>query len=234
MTAPSADRSLLTADPAAVTATWAFAHRWFGPIVRWAWGFASRNPERVPEGPSIIAANHISNIDPFLLGFAMPRPGGMMGKAEVFRIPGLAWVLRRFGGFPVQRGARDEGAVATAQAILTAGWPLILFPEGTRNPTGRWGASRIRSGAARIALATRVPIVPAAIVGTQQILPKGAWWPRRVQAETRFGPPLYPETYLPPSDWPIEQQLAHISTQIVLAIAKLLPDELVDLPQTPV
>jgi 1-acyl-sn-glycerol-3-phosphate acyltransferase len=233
MPAPASDRSRLVHDPESVVAAWAFARRWLIPLFRWAWDFAVRDPERVPVGGAIVVANHVSGVDPFLLAYAMPRPGAIMGKEEVFRLPGIGWALRRFGGFPVRRGAHDEGAIATATAIIAAGWPLILYPEGTRNRSGRWGAKRLRSGAARIALATRAPIVPAAMVGTQAIQPQGAWRPRCVPVEARFGPPLLAETYMPPEDWPLDQQLAHISAAILQAVGDLLPDDLKALPPTP-
>jgi 1-acyl-sn-glycerol-3-phosphate acyltransferase len=224
---------LLTRDPDTVVAAWAFLRRWFTWLLRWAWAFTVHDQDRVPAGPAIVVANHLSNLDPILLGYALPRPGAVMGKQEVFNLPVVGWILNRIGSFPVTRGAQDEGAMATAKAVIQAGWPLVLFPEGTRNRNARWGANRIRSGAARIALETQAPIVPAALIGPQAIFPPGARWPRRTPVEVRFGPPLLPETYLPPADWPVEAQLAHITTQIVEAVGALLPDDLKALPAEP-
>jgi 1-acyl-sn-glycerol-3-phosphate acyltransferase len=85
---------------------------------------------------------------------------------------------------------------------------------------------RLRSGVARIALTYRVPIVPIGTIGTQRILPKGAWLPRRVHAEARVGMPLMPEDYLPPVDWSVDDQLAYVNHRIFDAVAALLPADM--------
>jgi 1-acyl-sn-glycerol-3-phosphate acyltransferase len=213
-----------------VAAFWETTRARAGWLLRWLWGFAVQGGERLPDGPVIIVSNHVSYIDPLLVGWALKRPGAFMGKQELFRIPGVSWFITSAGAFPVSRGTGDSGALETAGRILADGWPLIIYPEGTRNDTAKWGSARLRSGAARIALTHRVPIVPVATVNVQTILPKGAWLPRRVKAEARVGQPLMPADYLPPADWPLEAQIRHVNERIFQAVAALLPDSMLATP----
>jgi 1-acyl-sn-glycerol-3-phosphate acyltransferase len=222
--------SRASGQPERVAAYWQSVKAKAGPLLRWLWGFEMKDAVPLPDGPVIVVSNHVSYIDPLLVGWILDRPGAFMGKAELFRIPGVSWFITSAGAFPVSRGKGDTSAMETADRILKDGWPLIIYPEGTRNDTGKWGAVRLRSGAARIALAHRVPIIPVVTVNADTILPKGAWWPRRVRAEARMGPPLMPADYLPPEDWPLEAQIAHVNGRIFAAVAALLPPSMVVAP----
>jgi 1-acyl-sn-glycerol-3-phosphate acyltransferase len=218
--------SRATGQPQRVAAFWDGVKGRFGPMLRWLWGFEIHDAERLPDGPVIIVSNHVSNVDPVLVGFALNRPGAFMAKQELFRIPGVHWFITKAGAFPVQRGQGDSGAMATADQILSEGWPLIIYPEGTRNDSGKWGTMRLRSGVARIALTHRVPIVPIVCVNTHTILPKGAWWPRRVKAKAYVGEPLLPADYLPPDGLAPDEQVRYINERIFWAVAALLPDSM--------
>ena len=124
--------------------------------------------ERIPEsGPCILAANHESLIDPFVLGLATRRPIRYMAKAELFRYPGLRAVMKGFGTFPVDRRARDEEAIDTADRLLAEGQVLGIFPQGTCLPYRR---RPFRRGAARLALAAGCPLVPVGLVNTEKAL----------------------------------------------------------------
>jgi 1-acyl-sn-glycerol-3-phosphate acyltransferase len=226
-------RSRAIGHPERVAAYWDKTRTRVGWLLRWLWGFEVTGTEHFPDGPLIVVSNHVSYVDPLLTGWAMKRPGAFMAKQELFRIPGVRWFITSAGAFPVLRGKGDSGAIETAERILSGGWPLIVYPEGTRNDTGKWGAARLRSGVARIALAHRVPILPVGVVNTHTILPKGAWWPRRVKAEARIGKPLMPEDYLPPADWPMEAQIEHVNRLILDAVAALLPAEMLVAPEGP-
>jgi 1-acyl-sn-glycerol-3-phosphate acyltransferase len=107
-----------------------------------------------------------------------------MAKIELYRNPVMAWILRRSGAFPVHRGQGDAQAVATALAILREGGLLAMFPEGTRN---RAGKARVRSGAARLALAGEAALVPVAVAGTDEVR---LWPPRIPRFRVAYGPPL--------------------------------------------
>jgi 1-acyl-sn-glycerol-3-phosphate acyltransferase len=122
--------------------------------------------ERVPlEGGIVIAANHFSWIDPPALGAVSPRPVFFMAKVEAHRVPGLGQLLRSFGAFPVRRGESDREAVRTMREIVSSGNALGMFVEGTRQRSGVPGTAQ--PGAAMVALNESVPIVPAAIHGSQ-------------------------------------------------------------------
>jgi 1-acyl-sn-glycerol-3-phosphate acyltransferase len=164
------------------------------PFMRLWFGLRTSGVERIPdEGPVIIAPNHKSFWDAFFVGVAARRHVRFMGKTELFE--GFAGpLLVRLGAFPVRRGAADDDALDTARTILRQGGVLALFPEGTRirDPDA---LGEPRSGAARLALETGAPLVPAAISGSERLflgpLPK----PRRVALS--FGEPIAVEGLTP-------------------------------------
>lgn len=122
--------------------------------------------ERIPaEGPCILVANHESVIDPFVLGLATPRFIRYMAKAELWRSAAVRTVMEGFGAFPVERGRGDFDAVGRAGRLLAEGEVLGIFGQGTCLPFRRRPFMR---GAARLALETGSPIVPVALVGTEQ------------------------------------------------------------------
>lgn len=231
MESQQSSRSRASGHPERVAAFWERVRHRAGWLLEWLWTFDVHGDRDLPDGPLIIISNHVSYVDPLLVGWALPRAGAFMAKQELFRIPAIHWFITNAGAFPVSRGTGDAGAMATAEQILDGGWPLIIYPEGTRNDSARWGATRLRAGAARIALKHRVPIVPVATVNCQHILPKGAWWPRRVKAEARIGKPLMPEDYLPPADWPMDEQIRHVNQLMFRALAELLPESMLASPE---
>jgi 1-acyl-sn-glycerol-3-phosphate acyltransferase len=131
-----------------------------------------RGVEHVPtSGPCILVANHESLFDPWILCLATRRRVRFMAKAELWRYPGIRWAMESYGAFPIERGSGDTGAMERAGALLEAGELLGMFPRGTSRPGGnrRW-----HRGAARLALAYGVPIVPVRMENTRQILPRRA------------------------------------------------------------
>lgn len=129
--------------------------------------------ENVPrEGGFVLAANHLSNLDPWAVGLPMfPwRFLRFMGKSELFFWP-LGPVLESAGAFKVHRGTSDQAAIDTAERLAREGHVVVMFPEGTRREKGlvkKW-QPRAHTGAARIALAADVPLIPAAIKGTDRL-----------------------------------------------------------------
>ena len=133
--------------------------------------------ENLPaEGPVIVAANHMSNWDPPLLGTYARRHISFMAKEELFRPPGLGWALRSCEAFPVKRGAADRSAIKTALQILKEGRCMALFPEGTRSRTGKMG--KAEAGIGLIAAMSKAAVVPAAIIGTDKIFNHGHYFPK--------------------------------------------------------
>ena len=124
--------------------------------------------EHVPqEGPVIFACNHRSFLDPFILGTLARRPLYFVAKQELFENPLLRWFISSLGAFPVARGTGDSGAMDTARAILERGDCVVIFPEGTRVRPGPLGPTR--RGVGRLALETGAPVLPVAVIGTEDI-----------------------------------------------------------------
>jgi len=143
------------------------------PLVRGLLRLRTTGLENVPrEGGFVIASNHVSNLDPWAVGYPLyPRQIHYMAKAELYKNPMLRWFLNKGGSFPVRRGERDSEAFKTAVRLAREGGVVAMFPEGTRRTKGLRKKHRAapHSGAARIALAAEVPLVPAAVVGTDQL-----------------------------------------------------------------
>jgi len=126
-----------------------------------------------PTGGYVLSANHTSSFDPWPLAIPLfPRRFlRFMAKSELFWPP-LGWLIKAGGGFEVRRGERDTAAIQTAEHLARDGYVVVMFPEGTRRSKGlrKKHVARAHTGAARIALAAGVPLVPAAISGTDQLL----------------------------------------------------------------
>jgi len=142
------------------------------PFVRGLYRLRVRGLEHLPEGGFVLAANHTSNFDPWPLGLPLlpHRQLRFMAKSELFN-PVLAPLLRAGGAFKVRRGEGDLEAMRTAAELARQGEIVVMFPEGTRQKKGLRKKHRARphTGAARIALAAGVPLVPAAIIGTDRL-----------------------------------------------------------------
>ena len=148
--------------------------------------------ENVPwQGGAIIAANHISLWDPPVIGTALRRPTFFMAKKELFAIPVLGWLIRQLNSFPVRRGMADRTAIRTAINVLKNGNILLIFPEGTRSKDGHLGA--MESGVVMIAAKAGVPIIPTAVIGTNNFSPGGLKFFRLPQFKVVFGKPIFPE-----------------------------------------
>ena len=183
------------------------------------------DPDAIPrEGPVILAANHISNADAVLIGsFLMPRLGRRihwLGKKEMFDWPVVGFIARNGGVVPVDRAAADVEAFRVARRILDAGNVLMVFPEGTRSPTGELQPPK--DGLAMLALRTDATIVPIGISNTDRIWPKGRPIPTPGKHATmRIGAPFKAgELLLPEIDRKAAKGLA--TTLIMHRIAALL------------
>jgi len=142
------------------------------PVVRGLYRLRARGLEHIPEGGFVLAANHTSNFDPWPLGIPLlpRRQLRFMAKAELFN-PILTPILKAGGAFKVRRGEGDVEAMRTAARLAKEGEIVVMFPEGTRQKKGmrKKFQARPHTGAARIALAAGVPLVPAAIAGTDRL-----------------------------------------------------------------
>ncbi len=116
------------------------------------------NPELIPAtGAAIIAANHLTTIDPFGVGQPTPRRVHFMAKKELFGSALGRWYMMSGNAFPVERGKMDLSAIKTALRILQGGQVLVIFPQGTR------GGTDAKGGASFLALKAKVPVIPVGI-----------------------------------------------------------------------
>ena len=114
-------------------------------------------------GAYIVCANHVSMIDPIFVGIALSQRMYFMAKAELFKNKLLGALLRGLGAFPVKRGEADIRSIKTSLKLLNSSKVLALFPEGTRNKTDEVVAE---PGIAMLAIKSRVPVVPVAIISS--------------------------------------------------------------------
>jgi 1-acyl-sn-glycerol-3-phosphate acyltransferase len=155
--------------------------------LKWLYRLRAEGVENLPEeGGFVLAANHLSNLDPWPLGLPLfpKRFLRFMAKKELFWWP-LGPLIRSGGAFSVRRGEGDLEAMRTAIKLVREGHIVVMFPHGTRQRKGlvKKYQPRSHTGAARIALEAGVPLVPAAIAGTDRLARLG---PLRV----RYGKPL--------------------------------------------
>lgn len=143
--------------------------------------------EHVPkDGPLIIASNHRSFMDPWVIGMMLRRPIYYVAKTELFHRRSIAWFLSSLGAFPVDRGNGDRDAMDAARRILERGDVVVIFPEGTRTRPGALGTPK--RGVGRLALETGAPVVPVALIGTEAI--RRGWRIRPHKVRIRAGRPL--------------------------------------------
>jgi 1-acyl-sn-glycerol-3-phosphate acyltransferase len=157
------------------------------PFVKWLYRLRAEGVENLPqEGGFVLAANHVSNLDPWPLGIPVwPRRYlRFMAKSELFWWP-LGPLIRAGGAFKVRRGERDVEAMKRAVDLVDQGHIVVMFPQGTRQRKGllKKHQPRAHTGAARIALEARAPLVPAAIAGTDRLSKLG-------RLRVRYGKPL--------------------------------------------
>ena len=168
--------------------------------------------EHIPKrGGVLLAANHRSFLDPFVIACCTLRPCYFMAKRELFEGRLQGWILNGLGAFPVRRGDSDEEAMETARQLLERGEAVTVFPEGTRIRRG--SLERPRRGAGRLALETGVPVVPIAVLGSERA--RRGWRIRPVKVRVRCGRPLA----FPRVERPTERLAAELSERIWPCVA---------------
>ena len=167
-----------------------------GPVLRVVFRPQVEGAANVPaEGPAILASNHLSYADWLFMPLTLPRRVTFVAKAEYFTSPGLkGWFQRKFfagaGQVPIDRtgASAAEGALSSARRILEEGELFGIYPEGTRSHDGR--LYRGKTGVARLALETKVPVIPVAVLGTDVVAPPGKKFGTLTRPCVRFGKPL--------------------------------------------
>jgi 1-acyl-sn-glycerol-3-phosphate acyltransferase len=158
-----------------VDVVWAAGRATIQPLVRLFVPLRNYGADRIPRaGGVVLAFNHFHWIDPPIFGALCPRTIHFMAKVEAHRMPGVGQLIRSFGTISVRRGESDRDAVRLMRQTVRQGGALGLFAEGTRQREGVPGP--VQPGAAMVAIQEGVPIVPAAIHGTQTWRP-GNWAP---------------------------------------------------------
>jgi len=158
-------------------------------VLSWVYfPFTARQTINIPrEGAFILASNHISNLDPVLLGICSVRRINFMAKIELFK-GFLGFVLPRLGAFPVKRGEADLSAMKEALKRLNRGRAILIFVEGTRrignNP------SKAQAGAGFLAMKSGVPVVPVYVQGTDKVMTPGSKFFKRGRVTATFGEPF--------------------------------------------
>jgi 1-acyl-sn-glycerol-3-phosphate acyltransferase len=138
------------------------------------WKVRVIGPDRLPPGRFVICANHGSNADIFCLSFVRGQLR-YLAKRSLLRVPVFGWIMAMSGHVPIERGDRQsaEDALTRCREWLDRGLSVLFFPEGTRSETGEVGPFKM--GAFKLAVDAGVPVLPIAIVGTQEALPKHGW-----------------------------------------------------------
>jgi len=177
--------------------------------------------ENVPKsGGAVLACNHPGGGDVVVLGYASPRQIFYMAKQELFEFqPWFSSLITSVGAFPIRRGTNDTAAIEHGLHLLREGKVLGMFPEGTRNKGGPLG--RAKSGAVRLAAQTGVPLIPSAVIGVPALHKEWNNPLRRTHLIVRFGQPIH---FTGDPDDSVAIQ--HTSTELMHAIARLLPSEL--------
>ena len=140
------------------------------------------------EGGVLLVSNHVSFLDPVIVGSAANREIHFMARSTAFDIPGIGKLISMYNAYPVNRGAPDLGALRKTISLLKAGNAVLMFPEGTRSVDGTLG--KARDGACFIADRAGVPTIPVFHSGAEQMLPRSSRRLRRAKLMVTFGEPL--------------------------------------------
>jgi len=176
------------------------------PLQRFLLHLRVRGRDKLVAGPQILAANHVSNFDPLIIGMAAAREVHFLAKEELFAASrAFAWLIRAWNAWPVRRGGADAAAIKRCSWLLKRRQTLVLFPEGTRSKTGEM--ARFRPGIGLLAVANQVPVVPVYMAGVARSIV--SYWtdrdfvsrglrcrpagPSRISVV--FGDPVYPDGF---------------------------------------
>jgi 1-acyl-sn-glycerol-3-phosphate acyltransferase len=204
-----------------------------GPLLRVVFRPKVVGAENVPEeGPAILASNHLSYADWLFMPLGLPRMVRFVAKAEYFTGRGIKGFLQRTffsgtGNVPIDRSGASaaEGAIVSARKVLDSGELFGIYPEGTRSHDGK--LYRGKTGVARLALLTKAPVIPVAVIKTDEVAPPGKKFGRVTRPVVKFGRPLDFSRY----DGMDNDRyiLRSITDEIMYEIMKLSGQEYVDI-----
>lgn len=201
---------------------------WTGFRLMYATYFRWRvyHPERVPlSGPVILASNHLSFLDPPLVGSGVPRPINYLARKTLFRFPGIGALLRSWNAVPVDRDGGSASGLKEILDRLKRGGAIIMFPEGTRSLTGELQPAR--SGIGLAIIKSAAPVVPVRVFGTFEAYGKGVKVPRPHRVVVKYGLPMDFAKLRAEAKGCSKDRLKEIyqetATELMAAIAKLQP-----------
>lgn len=140
------------------------------------------------KGAYILACNHISNLDPPIMGISTPRRLHFMAKIELFKNPLMGWWLKQLWAFPIKRGEADFGALKESLKYLKKGDPVLVFPEGTRRKDD--GPLKPQPGSGFLALKSKALVVPVFVKGSDAVMPPGTKFFKRSPVTVTYGKPF--------------------------------------------
>lgn len=167
---------------------WKIGYFLLYPIFKVLFRLEIKGRENLPPGGAILVSNHKSYLDPIVLGLATKRPVSFMAKAELFKYPFFATLIRALYAFPVQRREADKKALKEGVKRIKKGFLLGIFPEGTRIRSEEIG--KFKPGLAFFHRLTKAPIVPVAVIGTRKVLLRKGVFPYLSKIKVVIGKPL--------------------------------------------
>ena len=191
-------------------------------ILRINGGFEIKGKENIPmEGGVLVAANHISYLDPPLIGSLLPRRATFMARKGLFDIPVLGWIIKG-AAFPVDRERTRPSTIKETVRRLKGGELIVIFPEGRRNESGE--LMEAKRGVGMIGSLSRAPVVPALIVGSDKALPVNAKWLKRAKVTVVIGKPIYYHSITEGKNYSGHELHEEISIRVMASIRKMQSD----------
>lgn len=150
--------------------------------------YRARGIENLPTGPALLIANHQSFLDPLLIGLPLQRPVSFLARDTLFKVPVIGWILRSTYVMPIRREVAGTESLRVSLKRLEDGYLVGIFPEGTRSRDGRLGV--MKPGFIALARRAQVPLIPVAVSGTFEAMPRGAFFLRPRRVRVVFGAPI--------------------------------------------
>ncbi len=189
-------------------------------VSNFLWSPTIKGLENLPDkGPFIVAPNHRSNIDTFLIVLTSKKRFRFMGKDSLWKFSLWGKVLSSLGGFPVKRGTVDREALQKSLKLLAEDEIVVVFPEGERRKGDK--IDDIFDGSAFVALKINCPIVPVGIAGSELAMPPGSKLPRRKPVALVIGKPILPQEAIGNTT---RQKTKNLTSQLQSRLQELLDE----------